>query len=134
MGGVGLDGGCVYGGEVWLEKNPLLDLHPTIMSISLERNFRLGSSSSPCLELGKACLRDVVMVKVILVPKFEQQCAMRIAKDEVCTKLLGVRDVPLGGTGQNCHLPRWTDSRFAYGAAIRGGLFQEIVSQLSGEA
>ena len=37
------------------------------------------------------------MVRVILVPKFEQQCAMRIAKDEVCTKLLGVRDVPLGG-------------------------------------
>ena len=37
------------------------------------------------------------MPSVILLPKFDQQCAKRIAGDAVCNQLLSVHKVPSGG-------------------------------------
>ena len=61
-GGAGQQARAVGGENT--EENPLVDLHPTIMGIRLERNVQLGSSLSPPLDLWKACRRDAIVLNI----------------------------------------------------------------------
>ena len=68
----------------------------------------LGSSCYALLELEKARVADVAMVRTILTSKFDEPCAKRIAGDAVCTKVLSVHKVAPGSHRGGGHIEHTT--------------------------
>ena len=59
----------------------------------IHTTFYRKCGSSFCFESSTSCIQVYIMVKLIFLPKFEQQCARRIANDAVARGLLPMKPI-----------------------------------------